>query len=394
MNNRFLLAGIGLSLVLHAVLFGLAFSLEKQDARQRSRKVRLRMVEKAREDRKEKKKEAVEAEKKKALDEEKEEQAKGASKEDIARRQKEAREALDRLKELRERLAEAEKLREKLKPPEPPKPPPETKPPETKPPETKPPETRQAKAEKPPAEKRKKSTRKKRTEKRSEKKAADPQPAGDKPPPPTPELAGARRGAPIDLDYSLSGGTGTGGASGGGVNVNAGDGFDIPEEGYADDPEAATKNAAEAGDGAGDEAAGEEDQEELQEAALPDETGAIDPAAGVGGGEKKARKKDPRARKVKTISKHRVTRDAQFKKKVEVKYPEEVKALEIQGRVYLLVTVDKEGKVADVQLKKGLHPILDKAAIEAAWQLEFEPAMQEGEPVGVKITVPFLFVLE
>jgi len=58
------------------------------------------------------------------------------------------------------------------------------------------------------------------------------------------------------------------------------------------------------------------------------------------------------------------------------------------------VTVDKAGKVADVRLKKGLHPVLDKTAIEAAWKLEFEAAMKEGKPVGVKITVPFLFILE
>ncbi len=108
-----------------------------------------------------------------------------------------------------------------------------------------------------------------------------------------------------------------------------------------------------------------------------------------------AKRRDPRARPgLRSQSRHRIDRDATFKRNVAVVYPEEAKAMEIQGRVYLTVSVDPEGKVADVELKKGLHPVLDAAAIEAAWQMEFEPALREGTPVSTKLTVPFLFSLE
>jgi TonB family protein len=371
--------GIAISLALHGILILSASQLERPDVREQMRTVKLRMVKKAKEERDEAKeqKEIQEALKKLKLDEKR--KLKEATPEDL----KKVKEAQEKLAELREKLAEAAKQRreelEKKKPEPKPEPKPEVKP-EVKPP----PE------EKKPAEKKPEQTKKKRRKKRSKSKQKAVKPAeGEKPAPPTPEMAGAKKGAAIDLDYTMRGGTSSSDKGGSAVNVQAGDGMDIPEEGYNDNPDTALSEQPEPG--AED---GEEFQEEFQqpeEDALPDEDGKVGP----GGGPIKGRKKkDPRARKVKTTSKHRVTRDAKMTQPPPPKYPDELRVLEIQGRVYVLVTVDKDGKVADVTLKKGLHPKLDEVAIEAAWKLEFEPALKEGEPVGVKITVPFLFLLE
>jgi TonB family protein len=372
--------GIGISLALHGILILSASQLERPDVRQQMRTVKLRMVKKAKEERDEtkKKKEIQEALKK--LEMEDKRKLKEATPEDL----KKVKEAQEKLAELRKKLAEeAKKRREELekKKPEPkPEPKPEVKP-EVKPP----PEEKKKPAEKKPEQTKKKKRRKQRS--KSKKKAVKPA-EGEKPAPPTPEMAGAKKGAAIDLEYTMKGGTSSSDKGGSAVNVQAGDGMDIPEEGYNDDPDTALSEQPEEGSEDGEEF--QEEFQEPEEDALPDE----DEKLGPGGGPIKGkRKKDSRARKVRTTSKHRVTRKAKMKEQPAPKYPDELRALEIQGRVYVLVTVDKEGKVADVTLKKGLHPKLDEVAIEAAWKLEFEPAMKEGEPVGVKITVPFAFVL-
>lgn len=373
--------GLAFSVALHGILILSAMQLERPDVREQMRTVKLRMVKKAREERDEqrKQKEIKEALKKLELD--KKRKLKEARPEDLQK----VKEAQEKLTELRRKLAEeAEKRRaelakkkEELKP----KPKPAEKP-EVKPP----PRAQEKLAEK--AKKPEKKARKKRT--RRKEKSVKPA-EGEKPAPPTPEMAGAKRGAAIDLDFAMNGGTSSGDQGGSAVNVRAGDGMDVPEEGYNDDPATALSEQPTADELFTD---GEEFQDESavgdEEAALPDEDGKVGP----GGGPIAGKKRDPRARKVATTSKHRVTRDAKMKKLVAPRYPDEIRALEIQGRVYVLVTVDKEGKVADVALKKGLHPALDKVAVETAWELEFEPALQEGEPVGVKITVPFLFLLE
>ncbi len=377
--------GLAFSVALHGILILLAMQLERPDVREQMRTVKLRMVQKAKEERDEtqKQKEIKEALKKLEMNEKR--KLKEARPEDL-QKVKEAQEKLADLRkklveEAQKRRAELEKKKEEVKP----EPKPEEKP-EVKPPPAKVEKPSEKVAKKPPADKKRRKPRS-----RQQKKSVKPA-AGEKPAPPTPEMAGAKRGAAIDLDFTMKGGTSSSDQGGSSVNVQAGDGMDVPEEGYNDDPATALSEQPGADDLATD---GEEFQEESagpgEEAALPDEDGNLGPG---GGGPIAGKKKDPRTRKVATTSKHRVTRDAKMKKVVAPKYPDEIRALEIQGRVYVLVTVDKEGKVAGVTLKKGLHPALDKVAVETAWELEFEPALQEGEPVGVKITVPFLFVLE
>ena len=81
-------------------------------------------------------------------------------------------------------------------------------------------------------------------------------------------------------------------------------------------------------------------------------------------------------------------------KQVNIEYPEKLKPLEIQGRVKLLLWIDKKGKVIKAKVIKSLHPEFDKLALEASKKLKFMPAMRNNKPVPVKIVYSFVFVLD
>jgi TonB family protein len=80
--------------------------------------------------------------------------------------------------------------------------------------------------------------------------------------------------------------------------------------------------------------------------------------------------------------------------KITPEYPESIKDLGIEGRVILEVTVDATGKVIEVKVLRGLHPVLDQTAVAAARKLVFSPATVNGRAVKTKIPVPFAFILD
>jgi len=69
---------------------------------------------------------------------------------------------------------------------------------------------------------------------------------------------------------------------------------------------------------------------------------------------------------------------------VKPMYPEIAYNSRVEGDVVLMVYVDERGSVRNalVQSSPGL-PALDEAAKEAAYKCKFEPAQQQGVPVGV-----------
>ena len=74
-------------------------------------------------------------------------------------------------------------------------------------------------------------------------------------------------------------------------------------------------------------------------------------------------------------------------------YPEIARLAGMQGTVVVKVQVDKDGSVAQVQLLKGVHPLLDKPALAAARKLRFTPGTQRQNPVRCWVAVPFRFYL-
>ena len=77
-------------------------------------------------------------------------------------------------------------------------------------------------------------------------------------------------------------------------------------------------------------------------------------------------------------------------------YPEEAKMAGIEGRVTLQFTITKEGKLTNVKLLRGVHPLLDQEAIrviESAPQ-KWTPGLDyKGEPKDVTYTYPMIFSL-
>ena len=87
-----------------------------------------------------------------------------------------------------------------------------------------------------------------------------------------------------------------------------------------------------------------------------------------------------------------------FKKWVDENkiYPEEAKKAGIEGRVTTQFTITKEGKLTNVKLLRGVHPLLDREAIRAIvsapqkWKAGLD---YKGEPRDVTYTFPVIFTL-
>jgi protein TonB len=80
-------------------------------------------------------------------------------------------------------------------------------------------------------------------------------------------------------------------------------------------------------------------------------------------------------------------------KKVEPKYPDLALRAGLEGNVFVKVWVDKEGKVRKVVLLKSDAPIFEEAAMTAAKQWVFTPAVMQKGPVSVWVSIPFRFRL-
>ncbi len=78
-----------------------------------------------------------------------------------------------------------------------------------------------------------------------------------------------------------------------------------------------------------------------------------------------------------------------------IKYPQEAKDNNIQGRVLVTFTVQPDGKVTDAHVEKPVNPLLDAEAIRVVSLMPaFSPALKaDGTPVSVTTAVPVNFRL-
>lgn len=88
-----------------------------------------------------------------------------------------------------------------------------------------------------------------------------------------------------------------------------------------------------------------------------------------------------------------VEKEPQIVKKVEPKYPELAMRAGLEGKVWVKIWVDKEGKVKQVVVMKSDAEIFNEPAVEAARQFVFTPAYMNNGPVSVWVSVPFKFRL-
>lgn len=73
-------------------------------------------------------------------------------------------------------------------------------------------------------------------------------------------------------------------------------------------------------------------------------------------------------------------------------YPAAARNSGAQGRVVVEVTIDERGKVVDARAVSG-HTFLQPAAVQAARQARFTPALLSGQPVKIKGTINYIFTL-
>jgi len=80
-------------------------------------------------------------------------------------------------------------------------------------------------------------------------------------------------------------------------------------------------------------------------------------------------------------------------KKAEPWYPELAQKAGIEGTVYVQISVDTTGNVTEAKVVKTDHEVLNEAALQAARQWTFTPAMKDKKKLAIVLTIPFRFKL-
>ena len=76
-----------------------------------------------------------------------------------------------------------------------------------------------------------------------------------------------------------------------------------------------------------------------------------------------------------------------------VKYPEEAREAGVQGRVLVQFIVNKQGKVENAKIVKGIGSGADEEALRVIKETEFIPGMQNEQPVRVQYSLPIMYKL-
>ncbi len=80
--------------------------------------------------------------------------------------------------------------------------------------------------------------------------------------------------------------------------------------------------------------------------------------------------------------------------KVEPVYPALAVKSGLEGNVFLKVWVNESGSVVDAAIIRTDQEVFNGAALEAAKQWKFKPAVLNGKPVAVWVSIPFRFRLK
>ena len=80
-------------------------------------------------------------------------------------------------------------------------------------------------------------------------------------------------------------------------------------------------------------------------------------------------------------------------KYVAPEYPEMARLSQLEGTVIVKVLVGADGNVKDAQVIQGVHPLLNKAARDAAMKAKFIPGKQRNIPVKAWMALPYRFRL-
>ena len=88
----------------------------------------------------------------------------------------------------------------------------------------------------------------------------------------------------------------------------------------------------------------------------------------------------------------RILRPEELLQEIKPLYPPLARQARIQGNVILHAIIDKEGKVAELQVVSG-HPLLVQSALDAVRQWRYKPTLLNGDPVEVDTTITVTFTM-
>jgi TonB family protein len=77
-----------------------------------------------------------------------------------------------------------------------------------------------------------------------------------------------------------------------------------------------------------------------------------------------------------------------------IRYPEEARRKNIEGKVVVRVLIDKTGRPVRSLIDMSDNELLTEAARNVVMATRFTPAMQNGKPVPVWISIPITFKLK
>jgi len=78
-----------------------------------------------------------------------------------------------------------------------------------------------------------------------------------------------------------------------------------------------------------------------------------------------------------------------------VTYPEKARTNQIEGRVFVMFTIEKDGSITQVAIARSVHPLLDEEAIRIVKRMpKWQPALLKGKPVRFSKIYPLSFKLQ
>jgi len=78
-----------------------------------------------------------------------------------------------------------------------------------------------------------------------------------------------------------------------------------------------------------------------------------------------------------------------------ITYPEIAKRAGVEGKVFVQLVIEKDGRVTDIRIAKGIGAGCDEEAVRVCKLLpKWKPGKQNGKPVRVRMVIPFLFRLQ
>ena len=74
-------------------------------------------------------------------------------------------------------------------------------------------------------------------------------------------------------------------------------------------------------------------------------------------------------------------------------YPSELNGKGIEGTVYVIFIIDKNGRVTNAKVQKSTNKAFEKSALAAVQKWKFDPGKRRGKPVQFRMRVPITFSL-